>query len=67
MARRGAPGKVFSDNGTNLVGAQRELRTSLKDLDRCKVVSAARRLEIDRSFNAPLASHRGGIWERMWD
>ena len=56
VAHRGTPSKAFSNKGTNLVGVQSELRTSLKDLDRCTIVAAARRLDIDWSFNAPLAS-----------
>ena len=65
VSRRGYPQKVWSDNGTNLVGARSELSKSLRDLDRGKVVRMARRMEIEWVFNPPLASHHGGIWERM--
>ena len=64
-ARRGYPEKVFSDNGTNLVGARTELSRSLRQLDRDQVVCAARRNEVDWHFNTPLASHQGCVWERM--
>ena len=60
-ARRGYPKKIWSNNGTNLVGAQAELSRSLQD----KVISAARRKEVDWIFNTPQASHHGGVWERM--
>ena len=65
VSRRGYPQKVWSDNGTNLVGARSELSKSLRNLDREKVVRVARRMEIDWRFNPPLASHHGGVWERM--
>jgi hypothetical protein len=32
-ARRGIPEKIFSDNGTNFHGAERELRESLEQLN----------------------------------
>ena len=28
-------------------------------------MNAARRMEIEWSFNPPTASHQGGVWERM--
>jgi hypothetical protein len=56
---------VWSDNGTNIVGARSELSKNLKMLDRNKVISEARRKEIEWHFNPPLASHHGGVWERM--
>ena len=37
VSRRGYPQKVWSDNGTNLVGARSELSKSLRNLDREKV------------------------------
>ena len=42
-SRRGYPKKIWSNNGTNLVGAQAELSRSLQD----KVISAACRKEVD--------------------
>ena len=65
VARRGYPAKVWSDNGTNLVGAQNELGKSLKDLDRTKLSGYARRRMVEWVFNPPYASHQGGVWERM--
>ena len=65
LARRGYPAKLWSDNGTNLVGAQTELAKALRQLDREKVVAMARRHNVEWTFNPPLASHHGGVWERM--
>ena len=65
ISRRGMPSKVWSDNGTNIVGARTELSRSLRQLDRSKIVSTARRKDVEWSFNPPHASHQGGLWERM--
>ena len=65
VARRGAPLKVRSDNGTNLVGARSELARNLREIDRTKIVCHARRQGVDWTFNPPHASHHGGVWERM--
>ena len=62
-ARRGNPIKVWSDNGTNLVGACSELSRSLHRLNREKVIAAARRTEVEWFFNPP--KHQGGVLERM--
>ena len=65
MARRGCPKKVWSDNGTNIVGARGEMTRSLQSLQRSKVVEAARRRDVEWTFNPPYASHHGGVWERV--
>ena len=65
VSRRGFPAKVWSDNGTNFVGAEAELRRSFKQLDRTKVVTVARKRNIEWNFNPPHASHFGGVWERV--
>ena len=65
IARRGCPLKVFSDNGTNLVGVHNELSRSLRQLNRSQVVCSTRRRGVEWVFNPPSASHQGGIWERM--
>ncbi|XP_076030404.1 uncharacterized protein LOC143018703 [Oratosquilla oratoria] len=64
-ARRGYPSNVWSDNGTNLVGARAELARSVRDLDRSLIVRETRRRDVEWSFNPPSASHHGGVWERM--
>lgn len=65
IARRGYPNGMWSDCGTNFVGADRwmdELQSALKTHD-----AAANRflanLGIKWVFNPPSAPHRGGIWE----
>ncbi|XP_055543129.1 uncharacterized protein LOC129728702 [Wyeomyia smithii] len=58
---------MFSDNGTNFVGAERQL-VELKELLRSQILE--RKLEefcqprgISWKFNTPKAPHQGGLWE----
>ena len=64
-ARRGKPATLRSDNGTNFVGAERELREALAELDHGAVARATTEQGIEWSFNPPQASHMGGVWERQ--
>jgi len=64
VARRGKCSEVYSDNGTNLVGAWREIRSALGNWDRDRVLGEAASQGITWHFNPPKASHYGGIWER---
>ena len=56
---------VLSDNGTNFVGAERELKDALKSWDINALQSDMLKLQITWRFNPPAASHQGGIWERI--
>ncbi|XP_060577620.1 uncharacterized protein LOC132734785 [Ruditapes philippinarum] len=63
--RRGKPENVYSDNGTNLVGGEREMRTSIREWNLVNISRYMTQREIEWSFNPPYASHRGGAWERL--
>ena len=65
MSRRGCPRKVWSDNGSNLVSARKEIKQALLKLDKSKILSEARQNDVDWHFNPPLASNFGGFYERM--
>ena len=65
VSRRGVPKAIYSDNGTNFVGSERELRESIKQFNQQKIQSILVEKEIEWHFNPPLASHMGGVWERM--
>ncbi|XP_075150809.1 uncharacterized protein LOC142224916 [Haematobia irritans] len=66
VGRRGFPKKVFSDNGTNFVGASRTLMREYRNF----LKSAENRL-VDKynvhgftwQFIPPHAPHMGGLWE----
>lgn len=67
IARRGFCSNIYSDNGTNFVGANndlRELRELLKSDDhREKVQSFLAEKQIEWHFIPPQAPHFGGLWE----
>ena len=63
--RRGSPNEIFSDNGSNFVGAEVELRSSLEKLEGSDIGDRLLARDIQWSFNPPGASHRGGVWERV--
>ena len=65
MSRRGAPSEIFSDNGTNFVGAQRELKNLMENWSSDKIADRLLQRGVQWHFNPPHASHRGGIWEIM--
>ena len=65
IARRGPPADIRSDNGTNLFGAQRELRSAINEWNNQKIGNYLLQKEIQWRFNTPTASHTGGAWERQ--
>ena len=65
ISRRGSPAKIYSDNGTNFVGAKVELEKNLQEVDELLVQRFCLKMKIDWTFNPPGASHMGGSWERM--
>ena len=65
VSRRGFPVKVWSDNGTNFVGAHAELKKCLKGLNQSRIRSYCSESDIEWHFNPPHASHMGGMWERL--
>jgi len=64
VCRRGHVKEIVSDNGTNLVGANKELRRSLQELNEQSIQKFTSSMEIKWRFNPPGASHHGGVWER---
>lgn len=65
LCRRGHAQHIRSDNGTNLVSAEKELREALKTLDQRHIHQALMKEGVQWSFNPPTASHHGGFWERL--
>ena len=63
--RRGLPKEVISDNGTNFVGANKELQELVSLLDKDKINDAICNQGIKWHFNPPLAPHFGGVHETM--
>lgn len=65
ISRRGYPTEIWSDNGTNFIGADRTLQELLEQV-RAHDKEASRFLSnigIKWTFIPPSAPHMGGIWE----
>ena len=56
---------MMSDNGTNFVGANKELQASLQKLDQSKIVFCVTDYNIEWKFNPPIAPWMGEAWESM--
>ncbi|XP_061393352.1 uncharacterized protein LOC133328855 [Musca vetustissima] len=66
IGRRGCPKTIFSDNGTNFVGASRELENEFRKFiheSRDKVCSTLGFQELTWQFIPAGAPHMGGLWE----
>ncbi|XP_075990323.1 uncharacterized protein LOC142985973 [Anticarsia gemmatalis] len=61
IARRGCPTEIWSDNGTNLKGADKELRQAI-DAGTAREVS---KRTISWRYIPPGAPFMGGAWERL--
>lgn len=61
IARRGKPYQIFSDNGKNFVGAEKELSIIFNNAnDICDFLSNN---QIRLTFIPPYSPHFGGLWE----
>ena len=63
--RRGVPLEMTSDNGTNFVGANRELMELVTQFDNDKIVRETAVRGIKWTFNPPLGPHFGGLHESL--
>lgn len=62
ISRRGKPAEIFSDNGTNFIGAEKELSIIFKNsLD--KIIDFTANDSIKFKFIPPGSPHFGGLWE----
>jgi hypothetical protein len=65
-SRRGKPSHIYSDNGTNFIGAANILPQLLRDSTSettQKIVNEMAKEGIQWHFNPPKGAHFGGIWE----
>ena len=63
-SRRCTPEDVYSDNGSNFVGVEREMKKSLAEWNQSQIQKRCARKGVRWHFNPPAASHQGGVWER---
>ena len=65
IARRGRVKELHSDNGSNFIGADKELQRAVKEWNSTEMNNFALEQGIKWNFNPPTASHHGGAWERQ--
>ena len=67
LAIRGPISVLRCDRGTNFVGANRELKEAIENVndDVLRNFLNEHNCEIEFKHNVPDASHMGGVWERM--
>ena len=68
ISRRRFVKLLRSDNGSNFIGADKELRLMYESLDHNKIrefLKSENCKYIEWKFNAPYAKHTGGVWERI--
>ena len=65
IARRGKPSTIISDNGTNLIGAEREFAEYVAAWIKEGIEEHLIQRGIRWKFNPPAAHHFGGVWERL--
>ncbi|XP_036345077.1 uncharacterized protein LOC118754303 [Rhagoletis pomonella] len=65
ISRRGQPIEIFSDNGTNLVAAEKELRKAYAELNFDALQAKLTTAECKWTFIPPESPHMGGAWERL--
>ncbi|XP_058817813.1 uncharacterized protein LOC131681120 [Topomyia yanbarensis] len=64
VGRRGSPAEIRSDQGTNFVGANNELRKEMIAIDG-QLAESFTNTNTRWIFNPPAAPHMGGAWERL--
>ena len=65
ITRRGPISSILSDNGSNFIGSNNELREEIQRLEADGIETKCANIHINWSFNTPLASHHGGVWETL--
>ena len=65
IARRGKSKEILCDNGSNLIGADKELCEALKKLGQRIIYNDISSQNMLWKFNTPLNPWKGGAWESM--
>ena len=65
VSRRGAPLELYSDNGTNFVGAKSDALAAMERWNHNKIRSELLEQGTNWHFGTPECSHANGVWERM--
>ena len=65
ISRRGPPKEIWSDRGTNFVGASRELKEAIAHWNEETIERQLQQKGIRWVFQPPAAPHMSGVWERL--
>ncbi|KAL2099502.1 hypothetical protein ACEWY4_003896 [Coilia grayii] len=65
VARRGQVLELRSDNGTNFIGAECELKEAIGRWNHVQISDLLLQKGVKWTFNPPAGSHHGGVWERL--
>ena len=65
ISRRGPVRSITSDNGSNFISANAQLKASFQEINNEKISHLLIEQGIEWNFNPPTGSHFGGIWERL--
>ncbi|KAL7825869.1 hypothetical protein SRHO_G00336070 [Serrasalmus rhombeus] len=65
ITRRGEVKELRSDNGTNLISAEKEFREALKSWNIEQIERSLIQKGVKWTFNPPAGAHHGGIWEHI--
>lgn len=73
ICTRGAVKEIWSDNGTNFTGGEREITLAIQDLDHRIIQRSLNEKDVEWHcqplvkwhFQPPTASHMSGVWERL--
>ena len=65
VPRRGTPAMIWSDNDTNFIGAEKELRETVEKWNIVNIAAELDHKGVKWRFNPSSAPHQGGILERL--
>ena len=65
VSRRSTPAMIWSDNGTNFIGAEKELHECMEKWNTLNIAAECAHKGIKWRFNPSSAPNQGGIWERL--
>ena len=63
LVRRGHVNIMQSKNGTNFIGAVKEINDAIKDLEHSKITTCLNKHQIKWQFNPPLSQWMEGCWK----
>ncbi|XP_062713668.1 uncharacterized protein LOC134290526 [Aedes albopictus] len=65
ISRRGKPRTIYSDRGTNFIGANREMKEAEQSVDQERLMNEFIDADTRWEFLPPASPHMGGSWERL--